>query len=88
MFIYLLIRGIDLLTTLLFLLILTYVVISYFMSPFHPFRMWVNRLVEPMLNPIRRVVPLVGMFDFSPLILLVLIQIIGYILKRVLFAFT
>jgi YggT family protein len=88
MFIYLLIRGIDLLTTLLFLLVLTYVVISYFMSPFHPFRMWVNRLVEPMLNPIRRVVPLVGMFDFSPLILLVLIQIIGYILKRVLFAFT
>jgi YggT family protein len=57
------------------------------MSPFHPFRMWVNRLVEPMLNPIRRVVPLVGMFDFSPVILLVLIQILGYILKRVLFAF-
>jgi YggT family protein len=88
MFIYLLIRGIDLLTTLLFLLVLTYVVISYFMSPFHPFRMWVNRLVEPMLNPIRRVVPLVGMFDFSPIILLVLIQIIGYILKQLLFAFT
>lgn len=88
MFVYLLIRGIDILTTLLFLLVLTYVVISYFMSPFHPFRMWVNRLVEPMLNPIRRVVPLVGMFDFSPVILLVLIQIVGYILKWILFSLT
>lgn len=82
----LLIRGIDLVTTLLFLLVLTYVIISYFMSPFHPFRMWVNRIVEPMLTPIRRVVPLVGMFDFSPVILLLLVQLLGYILKRIVFA--
>ena len=87
MFIFLLIRGIDLLTTLLFLLVLTYVIISYFMSPYHSFRMWVNRLVEQMLAPIRRVLPQVGMFDFSPVVLLLLIQLIGYILKRILFAF-
>jgi YggT family protein len=86
MFVYFLIRGIDLITTLLFLLVLTYVIISYFMSPFHSFRIWVNRIVEPMLAPIRRVVPLVGMFDLSPVILLFLIQIIGYILKRILIA--
>lgn len=87
MIIYWLIRGIDLITTLLFLLVLIHVIISYFMSPYHPFRMWVDRLVEPILAPIRRVVPLVGMFDFSPVILLVLIQIIGTILKRILIAF-
>jgi YggT family protein len=85
-FIYLLIRAIDLVTTLLLLLVLTYVIISYFVSPFHPFRMWVNRIVEPMLAPIRRVVPSVGMFDFSPVILLLLVQFIGYILKRILYA--
>ena len=87
MVIYLLIRGIDLLSTLLFLLVLTYVIISYFLPPYHSVRMWVDRLVEPMLAPIRRVVPLVGMFDFSPIILMVLIQLIGYILKRILIAF-
>ena len=87
MIIYWLIRGVDLISTLLFLLVLTHVVISYFMSPYHPFRMQVDRLVEPMLAPIRRVVPLVGMLDFSPVILLILIQIIGYILKRILIAF-
>ncbi|MFC1997252.1 YggT family protein [Chloroflexota bacterium] len=87
MFIYILLRLVDLITTLLVLLILTYVVISYFMSPYHNFRMWVDRLVEPMLRPIRKVVPLVGMFDISPIILLLIIQFIGYILKRFLVAF-
>jgi YggT family protein len=57
------------------------------MSPYHTFRMWVDRLVEPMLRPIRRIVPLVGMFDISPIILLLLIQFIGYILKRILVGF-
>jgi len=78
---------VDLVTTLLVLLILTYVVISYFMSPYQPFRMWVDRLVEPMLRPIRNLVPQVGMFDISPIILLLLIQFIGYILKRILVSF-
>ena len=86
MLIYVLIRLVDLLTTLMVLLILTYVIISYFMSPYHTFRMWVDRLVEPMLRPIRKVVPLVGMLDISPIILLLLIQFIGYILKQILVA--
>ena len=87
MFIYVLLRFVDLITTLFVLLILTYVVISYFLSPYHSFRMWVDRLVEPMLQPIRRVVPLVGMFDISPIILLLVIQFVGYILKWVITAF-
>ena len=87
MLIYVLIRLVDLLTTLMVLLILTYVIISYFMSPYHTFRMWVDRLVEPMLRPIRKVIPLVGMFDISPIILLLLIQFIGYILKQILVTF-
>lgn len=87
MLIYILLRLVDLITTLMVLLILTYVVISYFMSPYHTFRMWVDRLVEPMLRPIRKVVPLVGMIDISPIILLLLVQFIGYILKQILVAF-
>ena len=87
MFISILLGFVDLITTLLVLLILTYVVISYFMSPYHSFRMWVDRLVEPMLRPIRRVIPLIGMFDISPIILLLLIQLIGSILKWIILAF-
>jgi len=87
MLISILLRLVDLFTTFMVLLILTYVIISYFMSPYHTFRMWVDRLVEPMLRPIRKVIPLVGMFDISPIILLLLIQFIGYILKQILVAF-
>ena len=78
---------VDLITTVLVLLVLTYVVISYFMSPYHTFRMWVNRLVEPLLQPIRKVVPLIGMLDISPIILLLLIHFVGFVLKQLLVAF-
>lgn len=85
--IYLLIQAINLITNLLFLLVLIYVILSYVVPPYNQFRMWVDRIVEPMLRPIRNVVPLIGMLDFSPIILLVLVQIIGFILKRILIAF-
>jgi YggT family protein len=50
------------------------------MSPYHPVRMAIDRIIEPMLAPIRRVVPSAGMFDFSPLILMILIELIDRIL--------
>jgi YggT family protein len=55
------------------------------MDPYHPVRRALNRLVEPLLTPIRRVVPLIGMLDISPLILIILIQVIGNLLRRLLF---
>jgi len=42
-----------------------------------------ERLVMPVLIPIRRVVPLVGGVDLSPLVLLVLLQISGIVLGYV-----
>lgn len=78
------INLVDLIIQLLSLLILAHVVLSYFMSPFHPIRQTIDRLVEPLLQPIRRVVPIVGVFDLSPLVLLILVQLIGSILKNLL----
>jgi YggT family protein len=85
--IYFLIQAINLIMNLLFLLVLAYVILSYVVPPYNQFRLWVDRIVEPMLRPIRKVVPLVGMLDFSPIVLLILVQVIGYILKRLLIAF-
>lgn len=79
-----LILLVDLLVRLLVLLIIVHVVLSYFMSPFHPIRQWVDRIIEPMLLPIRRFVPPVGMFDFSPLVLLILVEIAGNIVQSAL----
>ena len=75
---------VDILTRLFVLLLIVHVVLTYFMSPFHPVRLRIDSIVEPMLNPIRRVIPTVGMFDFSPLILILLAQIVSMLLRNVL----
>jgi YggT family protein len=54
------------------------------MDPYHPIRRAIDGVVDPMLAPIRRVVPLIGMLDFSPLVLIILIQVLSNILIRVL----
>lgn len=77
-----LIKLVDFLSQALILLIIISVILSYFMSPFHPVRRVVDQIVEPLLAPLRRVIPLVGMIDFSPLILIILIQFISYALTR------
>lgn len=81
-----LIQLIGSLQFLLVLIVLISVILSYFMDPYHPVRRFLDRIVEPMLAPIRRVVPLVGMLDLSPLILILLIQLLGNLLIRVLYS--
>lgn len=80
-----LIRLINIISQLLVLLVIASAVLSYFMSPYHPLREGIDRIVEPMLRPIRRVVPLIGMFDISPLILIILIQLFGSAINRFLY---
>ena len=68
----------------LILLVIVSAILSYFMDPYHPIRRGVDNIVEPMLAPIRRVVPLVGMIDFSPLVLILLIQLVRGVLSGIL----
>lgn len=72
---------------LVMLLVIVQAVLSYFMSPFDPIRQRVDRLVAPLLAPIRWVVPPVGMIDFSPVVLIILLQLIDIILARLLLSF-
>lgn len=58
--------------------------LSFFLSPYHPVREALNRITEPMLAPIRRVMPAAGMFDFSPLVLIILIEVVSRILVGIL----
>jgi YggT family protein len=74
-----LVNVINFIAQILSLLIIISAVLSFFMSPFHPIRQIIDRIVNPMLAPIRRVVPAVGAMDFSPLILLILIQVVSSI---------
>jgi YggT family protein len=66
------------------ILVIVHVVLSFFMSPYHPLRQMVDRLVAPMLDPIRRVMPQVGMLDFSPFVLIILVRVLeGIIIQLI-----
>jgi YggT family protein len=82
----LLVLFINSLAQLLVLLVIVSVILSYFMDPYHPIRRSIDSVVQPMLDPIRRVVPLIGMLDLSPLILIILIQVVANLLIRLLLA--
>jgi YggT family protein len=81
-----LIQIINILANFLIILIVLDTVLSFFLSPYHPIRSAIDRFLNPLLAPIRRVVPLVGMFDFSPLILIILVEILSYLLVSFLHA--
>jgi YggT family protein len=60
------------------------IILSYFVPPHHQIRIALDRIVEPMLAPIRRFVPAVSGIDFSPLILVILIQVVEYLIISIL----
>ena len=68
-------------TRLLMLVIVVDVVLSYFMAPYHPVRRTLDRIVQPMLRPIQRVVKPVSGMDFSPVVLVIAIGLIDQIVN-------
>ena len=64
----------------IYLLVLLKVILSYFMDPYHPFRQSIDRLIDPLLKPIRQVIPTVGRFDFSPILLIIIVEVIAMVI--------
>jgi YggT family protein len=71
---------INLVANLFVLLVIINSVLSYFLDPYHPVRVAIDRIVNPFLAPIRRIVPLIGMLDLSPLVLIILVTILARVL--------
>ena len=76
--------AILIVTRLLMLVVLADVLVSYFLNPFHSVRRFLDSLVQPLLEPIRRLLPSAGILDLSPLVLLVLLEIIGRAVMEIL----
>jgi YggT family protein len=53
------------------------------MSPFHPVRRTLDNIINPLLEPIRKVIPPFQNIDLSPVILMVILQAFEYILLRI-----
>lgn len=65
------------------LLLLARILLSWFpnMDRENPLIRLVYDITEPVLRPIRNMLPQTGMFDFSPLIVLVIIQVLTVFLR-------
>lgn len=60
--------------------------LSFFLSPYHPVREALERLVSPLLNPIRNIMPSTGGIDFSPLVLILALDFLSRIFIAILLA--
>jgi len=79
-----LITIISILSNLIILLVLVQSLMSYFVAPYHPIRVRLDRLMEPFYAPIRRYLPQTGMLDFSPMVLIILVYLISRLLISIL----
>lgn len=51
----------------------------------NPIVQWIYRLTEPVLAPFRRALPPIGGFDFSPIIVFLLLQVVeGWFIRLLL----
>lgn len=67
------------------LLILARVLLSWINADrYSPIVQFINRLSEPFLAPVRRVLPPMGMMDFSPIVVIIAALIIKQIILQLL----
>ena len=82
-----LIQFINILVTFLWIAIVARVLLSWLPpprqgSPFFVIWQVVHQITEPILEPIRRVMPNMGMIDLSPMVAMILLFVIQFILAR------
>ncbi len=73
---------ISTLLRLLSLIVIVDVFLSFVVSPYNRFKMALDKIVDPMLRPIRRFLPPIANLDFSPIVLLIIIQVVENFLIR------
>ena len=79
------VRFVQILGQVLWIALLARVVLSWVsLSPTNPFVVIVYQITEPILAPIRRVLPRMGMMDLSPMVALILIFAIQRLIIRIL----
>jgi len=81
-----LINFIVLLCEVLTLAIIVRVIIFWFSPrPTSRLAIFLLQITEPFLRPLRRIVPRAGVFDFTPMVAIVILMLISYLLGYLLF---
>lgn len=82
-----LLSTVDLIFTLMSFAIIARALLSWFpQDPYNPNPAVVllNRLTDPILDPIRRFVPPIGMMDITPIVALVILQVLQALIDNIL----
>ena len=56
------------------------VILSWFVTRPNTLTIILDKITEPILAPLRRIIPRAGMFDFTPLVAIILLQLIARLL--------
>lgn len=79
----LLYRIIDRLADAFTIAIIVRAILSWFpIAPYNPFVVFLFRITEPILGPLRRYIPRLGMLDLTPLVAIVILQWVVPLLAR------
>jgi len=60
-------------------------ILSFIMPYYFPIRRMFDAMAEPMIRPLRRIIPPYGMFDFSPFVAILILVFIQIFLVNTLF---
>lgn len=75
---------INIISQILVIVIIIDTILSYFLPPFQAIRRFFDQIVNPLLEPIRKLIPPIQNIDFSPMILIVVIQVFSSLLTGLL----
>ncbi len=77
-----LITIVDIIVYVITIILILHALMSFApLEPWHPIRRTLAQLAEPIIQPFRNLIPPVGMFDFSIMVALIVIQILGELIK-------
>jgi YggT family protein len=72
---------VEILVNVLVVAIFLRAIITWFrLAPDNPIQVILVQVTEPILSPLRRVVPSLGMFDITPWIAMLLLQFLGQLI--------
>lgn len=76
---------VDLLINLYVVVLIARIFLPMFgVNPYHPVMQVIYQLTEPVLAPIRSILPRAGMLDFSPMVVVILLSVLQAVLNMLL----
>lgn len=77
-----LLAFVTMLVNLVSIVLILHALMSFMpIEPWHPVRRFLDQIAEPIIRPFRGLIPPVGMFDFSIMVAIIVIQILGELVK-------